>query len=131
MANTNKTKKLEKALDIKTELEIKHIFKTQRGVVVGRYHGQKATAPTRNFTADTEAKLIQKVMEAFENNTLDANLQFKEVIAAGVEIVDIATVEIAGKTFQNISVKNKLFGDAEFFNDMVESGEIVDTCPAC
>lgn len=112
-------------------LEIKHVFKSQRGVVVGRYHGQKATAATRDFTADTEAKLIQKVMEAFENNTLDANLQFKEVICAGVEIVDIATVEIDGKIFKNISVKNKLFGDAEFFNDMVESGEIVDTCPTC
>lgn len=113
------------------EPEIKHVYKTQRGVVVGRYHGQKATAPTRNFTADTEAKLIQKVMEAFENNTLDTNLQFKEVIAAGVEIVDIATVEIEGKTFQNISIENYVLGDKEFFNDMVESGEIVDTCPNC
>lgn len=131
MANTNKTKKLEKALDIKTELEIKHVFKTQRGVVVGRYHGQKATAPTRNFTADTKAELIKKVKAAFDNNTLDTNLQFKEIIAAGVEIVDIATVEIAGKTFQNISIENYVFGDNEFFNDMVESGEIIDTCPAC
>jgi len=131
MANTNKTKKLEKALDIKTELEVKHIFKTQRGVVVGRYHGQKATAATRNFTADTKADLIKKVKTAFDNNTLDTNLQFKEVIAAGVEIVDIATVEIAGKTFQNISIENYVFGDNEFFNDMVESGEIIDTCPAC
>lgn len=131
MANTNKTKKLEKALDIKTELEVKHVFKTQRGVVVGRYHGQKATAATRNFTADTKADLIKKVKAAFDNNTLDTNLQFKEVIAAGVEIVDIATVEIAGKTFQNISIENYVFGDNEFFNDMVESGEIIDTCPAC
>lgn len=131
MANTNKTKKLEKALDIKTELEVKHIFKTQRGVVVGRYHGQKATAATRNFTADTKADLIKKVKAAFDNNTLDTNLQFKEVIAAGVEIVDIATVEIEGKTFQNISIENYILGDQEFFNDMVESGEIIDTCPAC
>lgn len=131
MANTNKTKKLVKALNVNEEMTVKHVYKTQRGVVVGRYHGQKATAATRNFTADTKAKLIQKVADAFRNNTLDANLQFKEVIAAGVEIVDIATVEIAGKTFQNISIENQIFGDVEFFNDMVESGEIIDTCPAC
>jgi hypothetical protein len=131
MANTNKTQKLEKALDVKKEIEVKHIYKTQRGVVVGRYHGQKATETTRNFTADTKAELIKKVKAAFDNNTLDANLQFKEVIAAGVEIVDIATVEIEGKTFQNISIENYILGDQEFFNDMVESGEIVDTCPNC
>lgn len=124
-----KTQKLEKTLNIRPEINIEHTFKTQRGVVIGRYHGQKAIAATRDFTADTEAKLIQKVVDAFKNNTLDANLQFKEVIAAGVEIVDIATVELEGKIFKNISIRNQKFGDVEFFNDMVESGEIIDTCP--
>lgn len=113
----------------KNEMKIEHTFKTQRGVVVGRYHGQKATAATRNFTADTKAELIKKVKAAFDNNTLDSELMFKEVIAAGVEIVDIATIEIEGKTFKNISIENYVLGDQEFFNDMVESGEIIDTCP--
>ena len=124
-----KTQKLEKTLNIKPEMKIEHTFKTQRGVVVGRYHGQRAVTTTRNFVADTKADLIKKVKAAFENNTLDGELMLKESIAAGVEIVDTATVEIDGKVFSNVTIENYVVGDEDYFNYLIIKGEIVDTCP--
>lgn len=111
------------------EPEVTHVYKSQRGIVVGRYHGQKATAPTRDFTAESLEALMKKIQKAFDNNTLDANLEFKEVICAGVQIVDISSVEIEGKIYTNTSIHNEVFGDKEFFQDMVDSGEIVDDLP--
>ena len=111
------------------EPEVTHVYKSQRGIVVGRYHGQKATASTRDFTAESLEALMKKIQKAFDNNTLDANLEFKEVICAGVQIVDISSVEIEGKIYTNTSIHNEVFGDKEFFQDMVDSGEIVDDLP--
>lgn len=111
------------------EPEVTHVYKSQHGVVVGRYHGQKATAATRDFTAESLEALMKKIQKAFDNNTLDANLEFKEVICAGVQIVDISSIEIEGKIYTNTSIHNEVFGDKEFFQDMVNSGEIVDDLP--
>lgn len=111
-------------------LEIKHVFKSQKGVVVGRGHdGMKATTATRNFEAESQEELVKKIKNAFNSNTLDPELIFKEVICAGVEIVDESSVEIDGKVYTNTTIKNKVFGDEEFFNSMLDTGEIIDTCP--
>ena len=122
---TTVTKPVEKT----TQPEVTHVYKSQRGVVVGRYHGQKAAAATRDFTAESLEALIKKIQKAFDNNTLDTDLVFKEVICAGVQIVDISSVEIEGKIYTNTSIHNEVFGDKEFFQDMVDSGEIVDDLP--
>lgn len=124
---STKTKKQEVQKLVKPE--IKHVYKTQNGIVVGRSNGKKTIVPAREFIAESLEELTKKIEKSFISNTVDYELIFQNVIALGLEIVDIAEVVIDGKVFQNISIHNKIFGDKEFFKDLVDSGEIIDTCP--
>mgnify|MGYP003434593232 FL=1 len=108
---------------------VTHVYKSQKGIIVGRSKGQKAVAEARDFVEESLEQLKNKIKSAFDKNILDHDLIFEEVIAAGVEIVDIAEVTIDGKVFRNISITNHIIGDKQFFMDMVDAGEIIDTCP--
>lgn len=108
---------------------VTHVYKSQKGIIVGRSNGQKAVAEARDFVEESLEQLKNKIKSAFDKNILDYDLIFEEVIAAGVEIVDIAEVTIDGKVFSNISITNHIIGDKQFFMDMVDTGEIIDTCP--
>ena len=121
--NTNVTSTEEK------KPTVTHVYKSQKGIIVGRSNGQKAVAEARDFVEESLEQLKNKIKSAFDKNILDHDLIFEEVIAAGVEIVDIAEVTIEGKVFRNVSITNHIIGDKQFFMDMVDTGEIVDTCP--
>ena len=122
---TTVTKPVEKT----TQPKVEHVYSTQKGVVIGRSNGCKAIATARNFVAESLDKLKEKVIDAVNNNTLDTNLIFDQVIAAGVEIVDCAKVVIEGREFTNTTICNFIVGDIEFFTSCLDNGDIVDTCP--
>ncbi len=112
-----------------TQPKVEHVYATQKGVVIGRSHGYKAIATARNFVAESLDELKAKVTKAFDCNTLDTDLIFDQVIAAGVEIVDCATVVIEGREFTNTTIHNFIMGDKEFFINCLDNEDIVDTCP--
>lgn len=109
------------------ELIFEKTFRSQKGLVVGKmYGGGKGIYPARNFTADTEKELKEKINKAFELGSLDAGMGFEKLVAAGVQIVEVTTVVIDGKKFTNETVKNWVTGDEDLFNSMVEEEEIMD-----
>jgi hypothetical protein len=110
--------------------EVTHVFHSQKGVVIGRKNSCGISIlTTRDFQAESLEELMKKIKNAFNSNTLDINLQLDSVIAAGVEIVDESSVEIDGKVYTNTTVHNEIFGDKDFFNELVDNGTIIDTCP--
>lgn len=119
------TKPVEKT----TQPKVEHVYATQKGVVIGRSHGYKAIATARDFVAESLDELKAKVNKAFDCNTLDTDLIFDQVIAAGVEIVDCAKVVIEGREFTNTTIHNFIVGDKEFFTSCLDNGDFVDTCP--
>lgn len=109
------------------ELIFEKTFRSQNGIVVGKcYGGGKGTYPTRDFKADTEKELKEKINKALDLGSLDDGMGFEKLIAAGVQIVEITTVEIDGKKYTNETVKNWVTGDTDLFNQMVEDGGICD-----
>lgn len=127
MATKNTTNKTNTTTN--TNLNIEHVYTTQNGLVIGRSKGEKRYIKTRNFTANSMEELDNKIQTAFQNNSLDEGLELTEVIAVGFEIVDVESVEIDGKTFYHHSVNNKIYGDIDFFENEVQKGYIIDTCP--
>lgn len=120
MANTNTNVK-------ENKLEIKHVYLTENGVVVGKvYGGGLEIHPARNFTADSAKELKLKVRNAFDLESLDAEFGFDKLLAAGVVIVDEASVEIEGQVFTSVTKTNHVIGDEDLFQELVEAGQIVD-----
>lgn len=111
----------------KTTNTINHTFTTEAGVVLGkRYGGGLGYTTARNFTADSIKELKDKVKKAFDLGSLAADCNLEQLFAAGVVLVDEATVEIDGKVFTNISKENYVVGDVDLFNEKVEAGYIID-----
>ena len=106
MANTTKTQKLEKALstiviDLK---DIKHTYSTMQGVVIGKmWGGGMGSYSARDYKANTLKELQEKLQKAFDLGSLDSGAGFEKLLAAGVIIVDEASVEIEGKVFKSSS----------------------------
>ena len=106
---------------------VNHTYSTEAGVVLGkRYGGGLGYTTARNFTADSIKELKDKVQKAFDLGSLAADCDLEKLFAAGVVLVDEATVEIDGKVFTNVSKENYVVGDVDLFNEKVEAGYIID-----
>ena len=109
------------------ELEINSTFTATEGLVVGKEDGQRVVRRTRDFTADSKEAVVKMFTDAYKNETLDINLSLDKYICAGFNIVEKAEVTIDGKVFTNTTTTTEIIGDKEFFNYLVDAGEIVDT----
>jgi len=124
---TNKQQQKEYNMTNTKTNTINHTYSTEAGVVLGkRYGGGLGYTDARNFTADSIKGLKDKVQKAFDLGSLAADCDLEKLFAAGVVLVDEATVEIDGKVFTNVSKENFVVGDVDLFNEKVEEGYIID-----
>lgn len=82
-----------------TTTEVKHLYSTEAGVVLGkRYGGGLGYTTARNFTADSIKELKDKVQKAFDLESLAADCDLEKLFAAGVVLVDESYSSACGGT---------------------------------
>lgn len=119
---TNKTNTTTNTINTK---DITHTFYSTRGIVIGTLWGGGLGAyPARDYSAATVDELKAKLQKAFDLGSLDSGAGFERLLAAGVVIVDEASITINDQVFTSKSESNYVLGDEDLFQEKIDAGWI-------
>jgi hypothetical protein len=99
-------------------------YYTGNGTVAGKMWGGGVGAyPSKHYSSDTIEGLREQITKDFESGALDSGFGFERLVAAKVDLIEEATIEVNGREFiSNQIVETFELGDKEYveFLDTVE-----------